>query len=189
MLMLTVLVFQAASAKVDGIVAENPGKSLDELLAERKINNDQKAQVEKKPALLASLEQSEIQMEQYKKLDEDYQKSMAVERESLGKSHAEELENAKETVRAEAKLEAEKLVKEKLLALSRFLRAAAAKRSDGDDTAEENLAFEGALLLIYGGDVPAVQAMEKLIDGSEELVPTVEGLPSNFSCKFLRFSP
>lgn len=155
---------------------------------ERKINADQKAQVEKKPGLQALLEQNEVQMEQYKKLDEDYQKKMASERELLGKSHDEELEKVRDTVRVEAKEEAEKQLKEKLLSLSRFLRAAAAKRSDGDDTAEENLAFEGALLLIYGGDIPAAQAMEKLIDGSEEIVPTVEGLPSNFSCKALPFT-
>ena len=86
-------------------------------------------------------------------------------------------------MRGEAKEAADKLLEGKLLTLSRFLRAAAAKRSDGEDTAEENLAFEGALLLIYGGDNSAVQAMLKLIDGSEDIVPAVEGQPSNFTCK------
>jgi hypothetical protein len=69
-----------------------------------------------------------------------------------------------------------------LLSLSKFLRAAASKRQDGDETAEENRAFEGALLLVYGGDMSAVSAMTKLVEGSDDLVPTVEGTPSQFSC-------
>ena len=169
--------------KTDAVIAENPEKSLDELLADRKINPDQKAQAEKKPALLASLEQYESQLEHYKKFDEDSKKRLAAERETLEHTHQQELEKIKETVLTEAREMANKQVEEKLLMLSRFLRAAAAKRSDGDDTADENLAFEGALLLIYGGDQSAVQAMQKLIDGSEDIVPTVEGQPSNFTCK------
>ena len=98
-------------------------------------------------------------------------------------AHLDELEKTKESVTLQAKAEAEKTIKDKLLALSRFLRAAAAKRQDGDETAEGNRAFEGALLLIYGGDSSAVEAMEKLIDGSEDLVPTVEGQPSGFTCE------
>ena len=169
--------------KTDAVIAEHPQKSLEDLLAERKINPDQKAQAEKKPVLLASLEQYESQLGHYKKFDEDSKRRLAAERESLEQAHQQELEKAKEEVHVEAKETANKLVEEKLLILSRFLRAAAAKRSDGDDTAEENLAFEGALLLIYGGDHSAVQAMQKLIDGSEEIVPTVEGQPSDFTCK------
>lgn len=169
--------------KTDATIAENPGKSLDELLAARKINADQKASAEKKPALQASLEQLENQLEHYKKFDEDSQKRYNTQKEALEQVHRQELEKTKEAVRIEAQEAAEKAVPEKLLTLSRFLRAAAAKRSDGDDTSEENSAFEGALLLIYGGDQSAVEAMQKLIDGSEEIVPTVEGQPSNFSCE------
>ncbi|KAI4152991.1 MAG: hypothetical protein LQ340_002579 [Diploschistes diacapsis] len=175
-----------ATQKTDSIIAENPGKTIDQLLAERKLNADQKAQAEKKPGLQASLEQLEYQLEHYRKFDEESQKRLATEKASLEQTHRQELERATEAARAEAKETADKLVEEKLLILSRFLRAAAAKRSDGDDTAEENLAFEGALLLIYGGDYTAVQAMQNLIDGSDEIVPTVEGQPSNFPFKHIR---
>ena len=177
------LFVQTGTQKTDTIIAENPGKTLDQLLAEKKINADQKAQAEKKPALQASLEQLENQLEHYKKFDEDSQKRFATEKASLQQHHAEEIRKIRDKERAEAKEAAEKLLEEKLLTLSRFLRAAAAKRSDGEDTAEENLAFEGALLLIYGGDKSAAQAMVKLIEGSEDIVPSVEGQPSNFTCK------
>ena len=175
--------WQGATQKVDSIIAENPGKTLDELLDSRKINGDQKAQAEKKPALKATLNQLEEQLEHYKKFDEDYQKKFAAEKASLDAAHAEELEKVKESASVETMTEVQSTTKEKLLVLSRFLRAAAAKRQDGDETAEENRAFEGALLLIYGGDSSAVEAMEKLIDGSEDLVPTVEGQPSSFTCR------
>ena len=178
---------QSSTQKVDSIIAENPDKTLDELLASRKINADQKVQAEKKPALKANLDQLEEQLEHYKKFDEDYQKKFAAEKTSLEAAHLEELENIKNSANLEAKAEVQKTTREKLLALSRFLRAAAAKRQDGDETAEENRAFEGALLLIYGGDSSAVEAMEKLIEGSEDLVPTVEGQASNFTCKTLIF--
>ena len=49
--------------KVDSIIAENPGVSLDDLVASRKINNDQKAQALKKPVLQVQLAQLEEQSE------------------------------------------------------------------------------------------------------------------------------
>ena len=85
---------------------------------------------------------------------------------------------------AEAKAEAKKESKDNLLILSKFLRAAAAKRQGGDEASPENRAFEGALLLVYGGEIGAVTAMEKLISGSEELVPTVDQVPSEFTCEW-----
>ena len=51
--------------KIDAILAENPNASLDELVASRKINNDQKAQALKKPGLQASLAQYDQQIVQY----------------------------------------------------------------------------------------------------------------------------
>lgn len=170
---------------MDSIIAENPDKSLDELLASRKINADQKAQAQKKPALQASLSQLEEQIAQYKQFDEEYQKRLSAEKAALEASHSEELSKVKASAAAEAHDEAKKIAKESLLTLSRFLRAAAAKRQDGDETSEENRAFEGALLLVYGGDATAVAAMEKLIDGTEDKVPFVDSQLSEFTCKLL----
>ncbi len=83
---------------------------------------------------------------------------------------------------AEAKAEGDNKSKDNLLVLSKFLRAAAAKRQGGDENSPENRAFEGALLLVYGGELGAVTAMEKLISGNDEMVATVDGVPSDYSC-------
>jgi hypothetical protein len=66
--------------------------------------------------------------------------------------------------------------------LSRFLRAAAARRQLEDDDTDVTKAFEGALLLVYGGDASAVTAAEKLIQGSEDTVPSTEGVPLSVTC-------
>ena len=174
---------QNATQKVDSIIAENPDTSLDELLSSRKINADQKAQAQKKPSLQASLAQLEEQTAQYKQFDEEYQKHHSAEKAALETSHKEDLEKVKESLVSEAKAESKKEAEGNLLILSKFLRAAAAKRQGGDETSAENRAFEGALLLIYGGEDSAVEAMEKLIAGSDEKVPTVDQTPSEFTCK------
>ena len=88
----------------------------------------------------------------------------------------------KDAALAEAAANSKRVAKDNLLVLSKFLRAAAAKRQSGDETSPENRAFEGALLMVYGGEVDAVEAMESLIDGSEEKVLTVDQTPSDFTC-------
>ncbi|KAI4184530.1 MAG: hypothetical protein L6R41_004681 [Letrouitia leprolyta] len=177
---------QNATQKVDSIIAENPGQTLDELLAARKINQDQKAQAQKKPALQASVAQLEEQVAQYKQFDEDYQKRLVTEKAALETAHKEELEKVKETSISAAKAESAKEAKEKLLVLSKFLRAAAAKRQGGDETSPENRAFEGALLLVYGGEAGAVAAMESLIAGTDDKVPTVDQVLSEYTYKQVR---
>ncbi|KAF2491755.1 hypothetical protein BU16DRAFT_530194 [Lophium mytilinum] len=162
--------------KVDSIVAENPGVSLDDLVASRKINNDQKAQALKKPGLQAQLVQYEEQLTQFKKFDAEYKQKVATEKEVLQSAHKEELEKLRETLKAEAAAEAQKGFKDRFLTLSRFLRAAAARRQLEDDDTDVTKAFEGALLLVYGGDASAVSAAEKLIEGTEDHVPSTEGV-------------
>ncbi|MCJ1463025.1 hypothetical protein MMC07_001629 [Pseudocyphellaria aurata] len=177
-----------ATQKVDSIIAENPELSLDELLSSRKINADQKLQAQKKPSLQAFLAQQEEQIVQYKQFDEEYQKHIATEKAALQTSHQQELEQVRDAAMSEAIAASKKEAKENLLVLSKFLRAAAAKRQGGDETSDENRAFEGALLLIYGGESGAVEAMEKLIAGSDDKVPTVDSEPSEFTYKQVKAS-
>ncbi|KAL9097743.1 MAG: hypothetical protein Q9165_000069 [Trypethelium subeluteriae] len=137
-----------ATQKVDAIIAENPGQSLDALVNTRKINADQKEQALRKPGLQAQLQQLEEQVAQYKKFDEEYQHRLTTEKELLQSTHKQELEKLTETIKAEAAIEAKKDVKHRLLTFSRFLRAAAAMRQNEDENSEEGKAFEGALLLV-----------------------------------------
>jgi len=171
--------------KVDSIIAENPGVSLDDLVASRKINNDEKAKALKKPGLQIQLAQLEEQVALYKKFDREYQQKIAAEKALLQSAHTEELEKLRETLQAEAAIELEKTFKERILILSRFLRAAAARRQLEDDDTDVTKAFEGALLLVYGGDASAVTAAEKLIQGSEDTVPSTEGVPLSVTCMFI----
>ena len=152
-------------------------------MAARKINQDQRAQAQKKPSLQSSLAQLEEQISQYKQFDEDYQKRLVAEKSALEAAHKEEIQTVKDAALVEATAESKKEAKDSLLVLSKFLRAAAAKRQGGDANSAENRAFEGALLLVYGGETGAVIAMENLISGSEEKVPTVDQVPSEHSCK------
>ncbi|KZF20626.1 hypothetical protein L228DRAFT_269927 [Xylona heveae TC161] len=170
-----------ATQKVDSIIAENPDISLDELVATRKINNDQKTQALKKPALQASLAQLEEQVSHYKKFDQEYQTRMATEKALLESTHKKEMGELKDAIRAEAKAEAEKDDKERLLVFSKFLRAAAAKRQFIDEETEESKAFEGVLLLVYGGDASAVASIERLIDGTADQVTATDGTLLNYT--------
>ncbi|TIC97000.1 hypothetical protein CH35J_007663 [Colletotrichum higginsianum] len=171
------------ASKIDNLIAENPGKSLDDLVASRTINADQKAQYLKKPALQAQISQYEEQLAQYKKIDQEYRARAVSEKAELEKFFAEKLEKEKAAVVAEAKAQLEAQlegdsINSKLLTLSQFLRLAAARRSeDADPNVEENRALEGVLLAIYTGDEHAVATMLKLIDGTDEQTYSVNGEP------------
>lgn len=164
-----------ATSKVDAIVAENPGKLLDDLVAEKKINADQKAQILKKPALQANIAQLEEQIGHYKKFATYYEERLASQKADLEKAHKAELEAIRETVVAETTRANEKLFKDQLLALSKFLSAAATMRRSGDETSIQSRAFEGVLYQVYGGTPEAVTLIQKLVDGVEEKIASVEG--------------
>lgn len=171
--------------KVDSIIAENPGVSLDELEANKKINADQKLSAQRKPALQAELSALQEQEVQFKKVDDYYQQQMAAEKELVQAGHKEEVEKLKEALKVEAAAETQKASKQRLLTLSRFLRAAAARRASEDDADSDlSKAFEGALLLVYGGDATAVNAIEKLIDGTNDSVQSTEGVTLSVTCTF-----
>lgn len=169
--------------KIDSIIAENPSLSLDELVAARKINNDQKAQALKKPALQASLAQYDQQITQYKKFEKEFQDKAATELSEVRAAHEKELETMRTSHEAETQGLSKTDLKRSLLVLSKFLRAAAARRQMDDEESAESKAFEGVLLLLYGGDTSAVEAAEKLIEGSSEEVPSTEGTMLQLTCK------
>ncbi|KAF9887655.1 hypothetical protein FE257_009748 [Aspergillus nanangensis] len=164
-----------ATAKVDAIIAEHPGQSLDSLVAAKKINTDQKAQALKKPSLQASVVQLEDQIAHFKQFASQYEERLATQKAELEKAHQEELKALKEKATAEAGDVKKDDTRQQLLSLSKFLCAAAAMRRSGDETARETRAFEGILYQVYGGSSEAVDAMVKLIDGAEENIVSVEG--------------
>ncbi|KAJ5105187.1 hypothetical protein NUU61_002534 [Penicillium alfredii] len=166
---------QNATSKVDTILAENPDKSLDELVAEKKINADQKAQALKKPSLQATISQIEEQIGHYKQFAAQCEERLASQKAALEKTHREELDVVRGNAIADATEAGTKVLRERLLTLSKFLCAAANMRRDGDAESLESRAFEGVLFQVYGGSQDAVNAMVKLIDGADEKVLGVEG--------------
>ncbi|KAF2672363.1 hypothetical protein BT63DRAFT_194635 [Microthyrium microscopicum] len=179
-----ILTFQNAMTKLDAIIAENPGISLDELVATRKINNDQKAQATKKPHLQAQVSSLEAQLTVYRELEEAYEKKSSKDKASLLAAHADEIEKVRMETELKAKSDLQQQLRTQLLTFSQFLAAAANRRNTGEDDSEEGKAFEGALLLVYGGDLNAVEAAEKIIAGSEDKVLGVDGSPVN--CTYAR---
>lgn len=181
---------QTHASKVDSIVAENPDKSLDELVAARKINADQKAQILNKPKLQESLAQLEEQISQYKKFDQEYKARLLSEKAEFEKTFtdksAKELETSLAAAKASAEAEAVKEQHASLLLISQFLRLAAIRRGDeeADATLDENKALEGVLAKVYTGDEEAVQTMLKIIQGSEEKTVSVNSEGLSTSCKY-----
>ena len=172
-------------AKTDAVIKENPNVSLDELVAQRKINQDQRASALKKPQLQAQLVTLEEQVQQYKKFDAEFQQQLQQQKSDLTSTHSEELEKAKKEARAEAAEGSQAELKSKLLIFSQFLRAAAARRNAEEDSEEdENRAFEGTLLLVYGGDQKAVETALNLIEGTDEQVTSIEGTLLPVKCRF-----
>ncbi|KAL7941608.1 hypothetical protein V8C42DRAFT_172849 [Trichoderma barbatum] len=160
------------ASKTDGLLAQHPGKSLDELVAEKILNTDQKTQILKKPALQAAVAQYEEQLAQYQKVHEQYQTRAAADKAEWAKT----LEKTKEEALGEAKADLESSLDSKLLVLSQFLRLAAYRREESQEPeSDESQAIEGVLLAIYSGDDNAVSAMRKLIEGSDDQIVSVPG--------------
>lgn len=176
------------ASKTYTLIAQHKDKSLDELVAAKIINADQKAQALKKPVLEQQLAQLEEQLVQYKKAEDDYRARSAADKAKLEKDLTEMLEKEKAdalaAVTENSAAEVKKVQHESLLVLSQFLRLAAARRSEDADAAlDENMALEGVLLNVYTGDENAVATMLKLIEGSEEKTRSVSGdeLQTNFA--------
>ncbi|KAI1425606.1 hypothetical protein F5Y12DRAFT_362873 [Xylaria sp. FL1777] len=170
----------ANASKTDPIIDQHKGKSLDELVEARIINTDQRAQRLKKPQLEAQLAQYEEQLAQYKKVDEDYRSRSAADKAAFEKTLTEKFEKEKadaiNELTEKAAADAKQSLHDSLLALSQFLRLAAARRSEEADAGlDENMALEGVLLNVYSGDEHAVSTMLKLIEGSSEVTRSVAG--------------
>lgn len=179
---------QTNASKVDNILAENPDKSLEELVSTRKINADQKAQILKKPALQASLTQLEDQIAQYKKFDEDFKARAQSDKAQLEKDLTDRANKNLEEAVAAAKKDAHaatiKEQEQSLLLVSQFLRLAAVRRSEDQDAElDENKALEGLLAAVYTGNSQAVSAMVNLIQGSKETIRGVDNEDTSVTCK------
>ncbi|KAK3297869.1 uncharacterized protein B0H64DRAFT_431712 [Chaetomium fimeti] len=172
------------TAKVDAIIAEHSDKSLDELIASKIINADQKAAHLKKPTLQAQLFQFEEQLAQHKKVDQEHRARLAEQEKALTEKFEKAKADAVAEVTKKAEADANATLRSNLLNLSQFLSLAAARRTDDpDSTSDESMALEGVLLHIYSGDENAVATMLKLVQGADEptLSTSEEALQTTFA--------
>jgi hypothetical protein len=158
-----------------------PDVPLDELVARKKINADQKAQILKKPGLQAELARLEDQVVHYRKFGKDYEDRAAREKAALEESHADALAKVKLEAADEATVTNLKKFDDDLLVLSQFLHAAAAKRQDDELDPVEKAAFEGVLLLVYQGNNAALAAFKDIAAGSDKKVSNTEGDELDFT--------
>ncbi|KAK4213250.1 hypothetical protein QBC37DRAFT_175543 [Rhypophila decipiens] len=166
------------AAKIDHLVAEHNAKTLDELVAQKIINADQKAAYLKKPSLQAQLFQFEEQLAQHKKIDQEHRAKLAEQEKTLTEKFVKEKAELEAELKEKAEAEAESKLKANFLILSQFLRLAAARRiEEPQNTSDEGLALEGVLLHIYSGDEDAVSTILKLVKGVEETTRSVADAP------------
>lgn len=175
----------SALSKSDSIVAENKGVSLDDLVSQKKLNVDQRAALQKKPAIQQQLAALEEQITQYRQFDADSQMRLSKQKTELDEQHEKEIAELKEQLQTSGVEASANQLKQKLLIFSQFLRCAAAKRQEEEQGTAESKAFEGALLLVYGGDDTAVETAMKLIDGTDEMVPGIDEEDSGIKCEYL----
>lgn len=162
--------------------------SLDQLVTAKKINADQKAQILKKPALKASLQQFEEQIAQYKKFDDEHKARTKAEVErvknELTSKYKGDVEEKVSSAKQQAQDDMQGTVKDELLALSKFLRLAASRRQEEHDASlDENQALEGLLVEVYTGDESSVEAMLNLMHGADKQCININGEKLPVTCK------
>ncbi|KKY15184.1 hypothetical protein UCRPC4_g06410 [Phaeomoniella chlamydospora] len=171
----------AASAKAQSIVDENPGISLNDLVASKKINTDQKAQIERRPALHEQVKSLEQQLDRYRQFGKDYEDRFEQEKSAIKQSHDAEVARIKQEAADEAAAKASSQQDADLLVLTQFLHAASSKRNDESTPALEGKAFEGVLLKIYQGSREAIADMKKLVNGDDSKVTSIENEELDFT--------
>jgi uncharacterized membrane protein YgcG len=171
----------SSSAKADTVVAENPGIALDDLVAQKKLNADQKAQILKKPALQAQLSQLEDQLSAFRTFAHELEEKAAKEKSISLEAHKAEIAQVKEEVAQEIESAKAKAVDDGLRVIVSFLHGAAAMRQAEDQTSDEARAYEGALLQIYQGNDGALATLKNLVYGTEAKVIDTTDTPLNFT--------
>jgi len=165
----------AASTKADAVIAENPGVALDDLVASKKLNADQKAQILKKPSLQAQLAQFEDQLTAFRTFAQELEEKFAKDKSSLTEAHEAEIIAVKEKASQETDKIKTDAVEDALRVINHFLHAAASKRQSEDVDSAESRAFEGTLLLVYQGNEASLETLKSLVYGVDERVPDVSG--------------
>ncbi|KAK7203603.1 hypothetical protein BZA70DRAFT_69568 [Myxozyma melibiosi] len=133
-----------------------------------KLNADQLLALKQKDQVIFPLKELDDLTKSFKIFDDEAKTS------KLAAAHARKSEIASAVAQAKQAAKAEE--RERIRVLVKFLHAASWKRQfpSKDSSPAELSAFENLLALIYAGDEAAVDAVEKLAGGADELVAAGE---------------
>lgn len=158
------------------------------MVAQKKINTDQKAQIVKKSALEDQRAQIENQVKIIEDVQQDLEAKHAQEKQSLVKDHEAEIEKIKaEASEASDKAAATK-VREALHITCKFLHAAAFQRQRDDVDELESKAYEAVLFHLYQGNAAAVDTITNVIRGSSDKITEANNDELDFTFAQLRSS-
>lgn len=160
----------AAVAKTEAIVNEHKGTSLDELVSQKKINADQKAQILKKSSLEDQLAQLENQHKVILDVIQDSETRFVKEKQDLVQSHQAEAEKVKEEATRDSNERTKSKVREALHITCQFLHAAAFQRQREDVEEIERSAYETVLFRLYQGNNTALDTLSNVVEGSNEKI-------------------
>lgn len=174
--------------KTEVTISAHEGVSLDELVKQKKINTDQKTQVQKKPQLEAQLAQLEEQSKNYTELTADLEARFDKEKASLAETHQAEIEKLKEENNQSSATSNASKVKDALHVTCQFLHAAAFQRQRDDVEESEKQAYEAVLFHLYQGNATALETLTKVVEGQEEKVIEPSGDVLEFTYAQLKTS-
>lgn len=157
-------------------------------MKQKKINPDQKAQVQKKPQLEAQLAQLEEQSKNYTELTADLEARFDKEKATLTAAHEAEIEKLKEENSQSSTTSTASKVKEALHVTCQFLHAAAFQRQRDDVEESEKQAYEAVLFHLYQGNATALETLTKVVEGQEDKVVEPSGDVLEFTYAQLKTS-
>lgn len=177
-----------AVSKTETTITDHPGVSLDDLVKQKKINADQKAQIQKKPQLEAQLAQLEEQQKNYTDLTHDLEARFEKEKASLNEAHEAEIEKVKDELSQSSTTATTSKIKEALHVTCQFLHAAAFQRQRDDVEESEKQAYEAVLFHLYQGNSTALETLTKVVEGQQEKVADPSGDLLDFTYAQLKVS-
>lgn len=139
-------------------------------MKQKKINQDQKAQLQKKPQIEAQLKQLQEQQKNFEEFAKELETKHDKEKASLQETHEAELQKAKDAATQQHTETSTTQVGDAIRTTCQFLHAVALSRSNDSLPAEELSAYEAVLNHLYQGNQIAIDTLTNLVEGSEDKI-------------------
>jgi len=182
----------AGISKTKATIAETGENNLDTLVQTKKINADQRAQIEKEGQLQDQLKEAESRHKAFLDFSNDiearYEKQKDALKEELKEEHQAEIERLKEEGTQSSTKDSQTKVRDALQIACHFLHAAAFQRQKEDVDQVESDAYEAVLFHLYQGNSAAVDTIASLVDGTDEKIKNNNGEELDYTFAQLKSS-